>query len=63
VKEQNKTMVEESGIVWEWALLIKSRYSNNELLILSTRKQILTRFFYSKNYDIYDRSTKICSTE
>ena len=47
-------------------LYIKSsfdRYSNNELLILSTRKQILTLCFYSENYDIYDHSAKICSTE
>ena len=34
---------------------------NNVLLILSTRKQkkILTRFFYSENFNIYDHSTKI----
>ena len=45
----------------EWALLIKSgfdRYSNNELLISSTRKQILTQFFYSEKYDIYDVAPK-----
>ena len=37
--------------------------SNNELQILSTRKQLLTLFFYSENYDIYDHSAKIGSTE
>jgi len=41
--------------------LIVALIGNNELLILSTRKQmkILTRFFYSENFDIYDHSTKI----